>query len=73
MMILMILVMTKLMEIELVMTDIDTDIAGNIAINDDKTSYISELTTTHLVKQDDVGMTNANGIDTDIGHGDLLL
>ena len=25
------------------------DIAGNIAINDDKTSYISELTTTHLV------------------------
>jgi hypothetical protein len=61
------------MEIELVMTDIDTDIAGNIAINDDKTSYISELTTTHLVKQDDVGMTNANGIDTDIGHGDLLL
>ena len=65
--------MTKLMEIELVMTDIDTDIAGNIAINDDKTSYISELTTTHLVKQDDVGMTNANGIDTDIGHGDLLL
>lgn len=49
------------------------DIAGNIAINDDKTSYISELTTTHLVKQDDVGMTNVNGIDTDIGHGDLLL
>ena len=26
------------------------NIAGNIAINDDKTSYISELTTTHLVK-----------------------
>ena len=49
------------------------NIAGNIAINDDKTSYISELTTTHLVKQDDVGMTNVNGIDTDIGHGDLLL
>ena len=48
------------------------DIAGNIAINDDKTSYISELTTTHLVKQDDVGMTVVNGIDTDIGHGDLL-
>lgn len=48
------------------------DIAGNIAINDDKTSYISELTTTHLVKQDDVGMTNTNGADTDIGHGDLL-
>lgn len=44
------------------------DIAGNIAINDDKTSYISELTTTHLVKQDDVGMT----VVTDIGHGDLL-
>ena len=49
------------------------DIAGNIAINDDKTSYISELTATHLVKQDDVGMTNVNGADTDIGHGDLLL
>lgn len=48
------------------------DIAGNIAINDDKTSYISELTTTHLVKQDDVGMTVVTGIDTDIGHGDLL-
>lgn len=47
-------------------------IAGNIAINDDKTSYISELTTTHLVKQDDVGMTVVTGIDTDIGHGDLL-
>ena len=38
-----------------------------------KTSYISELTTTHLVKQDDVGMTVVTGIDTDIGHGDLLL
>lgn len=48
------------------------NIAGNIAINDDKTSYISELTTTHLVKQDDVGMTVVTGIDTDIGHGDLL-
>lgn len=45
----------------------DTDI-GN-----DKTSYVSELTTTHLVKQDDVGMTVVTGIDTDIGHGDLLL
>ena len=51
-----------------VVTGIDTD----IAINDDKTSYISELTTTHLVKQDDVGMTVVTGIDTDIGHGDLL-
>lgn len=30
------------------------------------------LITTRLVKQDDVGMTNANGADTDIGHGDLL-
>lgn len=60
--------MTKLMEIELVITDI----ASDIAINDDKTSYISELTTTHLVKQDDVGMTIVTGIDTDIGHGDLL-
>lgn len=48
------------------------DIAGNIAINDDKTSYISELTTTHLVKQDDVGMTVVTSIDTDIDHGDLL-
>lgn len=44
----------------------------DIAINDDKTSYVSELTTTHLVKQDDVGMTIVTGIDTDIGHGDLL-
>ncbi len=42
-----------------------------VEIND-KTSYISELTTTHLVKQDDVGMTVVTGIDTDIGHGDLL-
>ena len=48
--------------------DIDTD----IAISNDKTNYVSELRTTHLVKQDDVGMTNANGADTDIGHGDLL-
>lgn len=48
--------------------DIDTD----IAISNDKTNYVSELRTTHLVKQDDVGMTNANGVDTDIGHGDLL-
>lgn len=47
---------------------IDTD----IAIGNDKTSYVSELTTTHLVKQDDVGMTVVTGIDTDIGHGDLL-
>lgn len=31
-----------------------------------KTNYVSELTTTHLVKQDDVGMTNVNGADTDI-------
>lgn len=49
------------------------DIAGNIAINDDKTSYISELTTTHLVKQDDVGMTVVIDIDTDITNDDLLL
>lgn len=61
--------MTKLMEIELVMTDIDTD----IAISNNKTNYVSELRTTYLVEQDDVGMTNANGADTDIGHGDLLL
>lgn len=49
--------------------DIDTD----IAIGNDKTSYVSELTTTHLVKQDDVGMTVVVGADTDIAHGDLLL
>lgn len=52
--------------------NIDTD----IAIGNDKTSYVSELTTTHLVKQDDVGMTVVIGIDTgignDIGYGDLL-
>ena len=80
MIILMIFVMTKLMEIELVMIDIDTDIAIDtdtdiaigIGIGNDKTSYVSELTTTHLVKQDDVGMTVMTGIDTDIGHGDLL-
>ena len=47
---------------------VDTD----IAIGNDMTSYVSELTTTHLVKQDDVGMTVMTGIDTDIGHGDLL-
>lgn len=40
--------------------NIDTD----IAIGNDKTSYVSELTTTHLVKQDDVGMTVARIIDT---------
>ena len=76
MMILMILlvmfVMTKLMEIELVMTGIVNDIVSDIAIGNDKTSYVSELTTTHLVKQDDVGMTVVTGIDIDIGHGDLL-
>lgn len=38
-----------------------------------KTDYVSELKTTHLMKQDDVGMTVVTGIDTDIGHGDLLL
>ena len=48
--------------------DIDTD----IAISNNKTNYVSELRTTHLVKQDDVGMTNANGADIDINHGDLL-
>lgn len=69
----MIFVMTKLMEIELVITDIASDIASDIAIGNDKTSYVSELTTTHLVKQDDVGMTVVTGIDTDINHGDLLL
>lgn len=49
------------------------DINTDIAIGNDKTSYVSELTTTHLVKQDDVGMTVVTGIDTDVGHGDLLL
>ena len=49
--------------------DIDTD----IAIGNDKTSYVSELTTTHLVKQDDVGMTILIDIDTDITNDDLLL
>lgn len=49
------------------------NIAGNIAINDDKTSYISELTTAHLVLQDDAGITNVNGADTDITNNDLLL
>lgn len=48
------------------------NIYTDIAIGNDKTSYISELTTTHLVKQDDVGMTVVTGIDTDIGHGNLL-
>ena len=48
------------------------DIYTDIAIGNDKTSYVSELTTTHLVKQDDVGMTVVTGIDTDINHGDLL-
>ncbi len=37
-----------------------------------KTSYVSELKTTHLVIQDDVGMTVVVGADTDINHGDLL-
>ena len=49
---------------------------ADIDIGNDKTSYVNELTTTHLVKQDDVGMTVMTdidtGIDTDIGHGDLL-
>lgn len=72
MIILMIFVMTKLMEIKLVMTYIVNDIVSDIAIGNDKTSYASELTTTHLVKQDDVGMTVVTGIDTNIGHGDLL-
>lgn len=34
-----------------------------------KTSYVSELKTTHLVKQDDVGMTVVVGANTDIAHG----
>ena len=60
--------MMKLKLIKESAKDIDTDIGhGN-----DKTSYVSELTTTHLVKQDDVGMTIVTDIDTDIGHGDLL-
>lgn len=39
-----------------------------IAIGNDKTSYVSELTTTHLVKQDDVGMTNGNANDINKVH-----
>ena len=53
--------------------DIDTDIDTDIAIGNDKTSYVSELTTTHLVKQDDVGMTVVVDADTDITNRDLLL
>lgn len=49
------------------------DIAGNIANDDDKTSYISELTTTHLVLQDDVGMTIVIDIAGNIANDDLLL
>lgn len=41
--------------------------------NGGKLADIIRYTTTHLVKQDDVGMTNVNGADTDITHGDLLL
>ena len=37
----------------------------------ERSSVVAKVTT-HLVKQDDVGMTNANGADTNIGHGDLL-
>ena len=43
-----------------------TILITDIAIGNDKTSYVSELITTHLVKQDDVGMTVVTGIDTDI-------
>ena len=47
---------------------------GQIEVDgEDENGYGSELTTTHLVKQDDVGMTVMTDIDTDIGHGDLLL
>jgi hypothetical protein len=65
------------MEIELVMTYIDDGIddyeCGIICINAYDDKYVSELKTTHLVKQDDVGMTVVVGADTDINHGDLLL
>ena len=30
------------------------------------------MTINMMMKQDDVGMTVVTGIDTDIGHGDLL-
>ena len=46
--------------------------ACEVAISNDKTSYVGELTRTHLVEQGDVGMTVMTGIDTDIDHGDLL-
>lgn len=70
---------SKLKDIARIIDDgIDDYECGIICINayDDKyddeteTSYISELTTTHLVKQDDVGMTNVNGADTDITNDD---
>lgn len=61
-----------MVEIITIANGADTDIDTDITIGNDKTSYVSELTTTHLVKQDDVGMTNAKDIDTDIGYGDLL-
>lgn len=64
----MIMNVVYLVEIITIAKNIDTD----IAIGNDKTSYVSELTTTHLVKQDDVGMTVVTGIDTDIAIGDLL-
>ena len=72
---------SKLKDIARIIDDgIDDYECGIICINayDDKyddeteTSYVSELKTTHLVKQDDVGMTVVVGADTDINHGDLL-
>ena len=85
--------MTKLMEIELVMTDIASDIDKVYAIVDnhrfDIGSKLKDIAriiddgiddyecgiiciNAYDDKYDDVGMTNANGADTDIGHGDLL-
>lgn len=85
--------MTKLMEIELVMTDIASDIDKVYAIVDnhrfDIGSKLKDIAriiddgiddyecgiiciNAYDDKQDDVGMTNVNGADTDIGHGDLL-
>lgn len=46
-------------------------------INDSLDSHdynvVADDNSTNDVKQDDVGMTNTNGADTDIAHGDLLL
>ncbi len=46
----------------------------NVVTDDNSTNETNyDGILSHFVKQDDVGMTNANGADTDIDHGDLLL